>query len=192
MQSKVRLFADSILSRARSLASQKLDRHGALSDANARLARLLHSERNYRRTWRLALHPMLPPTQRPRRGAVPFLAAALGQVGVNVPRKLRIDGLPVNQVTLALSRYLDEQCGWMRVERVDELRPGDVIFTRDAVCCPGIPDHVFVFMGWSDRDRAVALASDDQGFTHARPLFPDSDPQLGHAALSGFGYALRQ
>lgn len=173
------------------MASQKLDRHGLGGDINTRLARLLQSERDYRRVWRLALHPMLPPTQRPRRGCVPFVAAALAEVGVVVPRKLRIDGLPVARVTLALSRYLEEQRNWRRIERVDDLRPGDIAFTRDAQCCPGIPDHVFVFMGWSDRQQQVALAVDDQGFIHPRPLFPGQEPALGHDALSGFAYGLR-
>ena len=190
MHRKVRQFADSIILAARSMADRQTGSHAPSTDVNARLFALLQSEHNYRRIWRLASHPMLPPTRRPRRGCVPFLTAALGQVGVEVPRTARIDGLAVARVTLGLARFLEEKLCWRRIERVAALRPGDVIFTRDAPGCPGMPDHVFVFMGWADRTGAVALAVDDQGYTHPRSLFPAPDA-AHNSASSAFGFGLR-
>lgn len=191
MQRKARRLADSILSRARSLTSQRLERARADRTTSARLAAYLASERNYRKVQRQLRQPWAPLERRARRASVPFLVAALGQLDCQIPRGRRIDGLEIARVTIALSRHLEENCQWRRLTDHRQLVAGDLVFTRDAPCCAGIPDHAFVFMGWSERSAAIAQVIDDRGHTHARPLFPEPRPELGHRAVTAFSYALR-
>ena len=191
METKARRLARTLMERARARARERFAQGTADASDNDRLHQYLAVERNYRKVWRGALQPQSWYPRRSRRGSVPFLVNALGHVGVEIPADERIGGLEIARFTSALSSHLQEARGWQRIERSQELRPGDVVFTRDAPCCVGIPDHVFVFMGWSDRERDIALAVDDQGHTHARPLFPRERPELGHAALTAFSYGLR-
>ncbi len=58
--------------------------------------------------------------------------------------------------------------GWTVIRDKADLRPGDVIITKDRKGQPGHPDHVYMFAGWSDRSQTVPLAVDNQGFTHPR------------------------
>jgi len=58
--------------------------------------------------------------------------------------------------------------GWTVIRNKADLRPGDVIITKDRKGHPGHPDHVYMFAGWSDSGKTVPLAVDNQGFTHAR------------------------
>jgi len=93
---------------------------------------------------------------------------------------------PPPSVTRSFSRFLVEELGWVRIEALDELRAGDLLFSTDAPCCPGYPNHVAMFDGWSDARRAIAWVIDNQGFHVARPLIPAEGSEV-----DGFGYALR-
>ena len=119
-------------------------------------------------------------------GCVAFASTALRHVGVAIPVDGKLDGLGVSRITGAFSRYLTGELGWSRVDTMAELHPGDIVFSTDAPCCPGYPNHVMMFDGWSRRDQAVALVVDNQGFHVARPLIPSADSDV-----DGFGYALR-
>lgn len=121
-----------------------------------------------------------------RNGCVAFASTALRHVGIEIPFDVRKDGFSVSRITRAFSRYLSEDLGWERIEAADKLRPGDIVFTVDAPCCPGYPAHVMVFDGWSRRDHSVGRFVDNQGFRVARSMSGDSGRDV-----DGFGYALR-
>jgi hypothetical protein len=119
-------------------------------------------------------------------GCVAFASTALRHVGVEIPFDVRKDGFSVSRITRAFSRYLSEDLGWERIEAPDSLRPGDVVFTVDAGCCPGYPAHVMIFDGWLRRDRTVGRFIDNQGFRVARAMTGTPSRHV-----DGFGYALR-
>jgi hypothetical protein len=119
-------------------------------------------------------------------GCVAFASTALRHIGVAIPKDVRKSGFSVSRITGAFSRYLSEDLEWTRVEDPDELRPGDVVFTTDAPCCPGYPAHVMIFDGWVRRDRSVGRFIDNQGFGVRRPMV-----QARRSDVDGFGYALR-
>lgn len=118
-------------------------------------------------------------------GCVAFASTALRHVGVAIPVDGKKDGHGVSRITRAFARYLAEDLGWTRIDEPSSLRPGDVVFTTDAPCCPGYPAHVMMFDGWL-REAKVARFIDNQGFRVSRALTqaPGSD-------VDGFGYALR-
>jgi hypothetical protein len=119
-------------------------------------------------------------------GCVAFASTALRHVGVAIPVHGMKDGFGVSRITGAFSRYLSDDLGWTRIESPAELRPGDIVFTTDAPCCPGYPAHVMMFDGWVNRDHTIGQFVDNQGFHVARSIkhTPGSD-------VDGFGYALR-
>jgi hypothetical protein len=119
-----------------------------------------------------------------RNGCVAFVSTALRRVGVAVPERGLRDGEGVSRITRALTGFLEEELGWRRITHTRELRPGDLVFTSDAPCCPGYPAHVFVFEGWRSRARGIALATDNQGRRRTRPL-------AGAPGIDRFAYALR-
>jgi len=119
-----------------------------------------------------------------RNGCVAFVTTALRRIGVPVPERGLRDGEGVSRITRALSGFLEEELGWRRITHTRLLRPGDLVFTSDAPCCPGYPAHVFVFEGWRSRARGIALATDNQGRRRARPL-------AGGGGIDRFAYALR-
>jgi len=119
-------------------------------------------------------------------GCVAFASTALRHIGVAIPLDAKIDGRGVSRITRSFSRYLAEVLGWTRIESLDELRSGDLVFSTDAPCCPGYPNHVVMFDGWSRRDKAIARVVDNQGFHIARPMI-----QAASSDVDGFGYALR-
>lgn len=119
-------------------------------------------------------------------GCVAFASTALRHVGVAISRDGKKDGHGISRITRAFSRYLSEDLEWTRIEAAEQLRPGDVVFTTDAPCCPGYPAHVMIFDGWASRDRSVARFIDNQGFGVRRAMI-----RSGDSDLDGFGYALR-
>lgn len=119
-------------------------------------------------------------------GCVAFASTALRHVGVAIPHDVRKDGFSVSRITRAFSRYLTEDLKWTRIEKLDQLRAGDVVFTTDAPCCPGYPAHVMMFAGWTGRNHAVGRFIDNQGFHVARKMIKPEDSNV-----DGFGYALR-
>jgi hypothetical protein len=119
-------------------------------------------------------------------GCVAFASTALRHVGVAIPRDAKIDGQGVSRITRSFSLYLETELHWQRITAMAALRPGDIVFSTDAPCCPGYPDHVIVFDGWRDRTRAIANVIDNQGFRIARPMI-----QAAGSDVDGFAYALR-
>jgi hypothetical protein len=110
-----------------------------------------------------------------RNGCVAMVSTALRHLGVEVPQREQRDGMGVSRITLALQLYLQDDLGWTRFELASEddddgLVQGDLIFTTDAACCPGVPAHVMVFLGWKDRERRIAWVVDNQGARHDRDL----------------------
>jgi hypothetical protein len=120
-----------------------------------------------------------------KNACVAFVSEALRHIGVAVPRHGKIDGAGISRITLAFSRYLEDELGWTRSTDLAALSPGDVIFTEDDPCCDGYPAHVMVFVEWKDRKRKVALIIDNQGFTHSRALTGGGDE------VSPYAYTLR-
>jgi hypothetical protein len=121
-----------------------------------------------------------------RNGCVAFASTALRHIGIAIPFDVRKDGFSVSRITGAFSRYLSEDLGWERIGSADQLRPGDVVFTVDAPCCPGYPAHVMVFDGWLKSDHSIGRFVDNQGFRVSRAMAGNSSRDV-----DGFGYALR-
>lgn len=172
-----------------------VDSTGAMADSDSgKLAGLLCKQRGYRRV----LRTIARRNRKHLRRSAAFVAESLRQVGVSVPRERVIDGLGVSQVTWALSRHLRDELGWQRVDTMAGLRVGDVVFTADSHCCPGIPHHVMVFMGWHDAARGLALVVDNRGFLVVRDLRASARGHHHNEQKSStddvdarFGYALR-
>lgn len=171
----------------------------ALTDSDStKLGRFLGKQRSYRRV----LRSIARRNRKHLRRSAAFVAEALRSVGVSVPRERVIDGLGVSQVTWALSRHLRDELDWQRVDTMAGLAVGDVVFTADSHCCPGIPHHVMVFMGWHDAARGQAIVVDNHGFLVVRDLRASA---VGHhhgerhsasdtasdTVDARFGYALR-
>ena len=72
--------------------------------------------------------------------------------------------------------------GWRRIADAAALRPGDVVFTREAA----YPWHTYVFVRWRARARRMAWVIDNQGFTHVRAVMGS-----GQGNWTPFAYALR-
>lgn len=116
---------------------------------------------------------------------VAFITTALRNVGLPVPRALNAQGYNISTWTAALSGYLENDLGWMRVTRLRDLAPGDVVFTLDLDGSTRIPAHVFLFAEWIDDKSTNARVIDNQGFLHTRDL-------LGtQGNFTPFSYALR-
>ena len=162
------------------LASSSLA--GPTADPNTRLHALYGTRAGYAEVTRdvLGWHKTRA------NGCVAFASTALRHAGVAVPMDVLIDGRNVSRITGAFSSYLTGELGWMRIEDLAELRPGDLAFSTDAPCCPGYPNHVVMFDGWIDRDKAIARVVDNNGFHIARPMI-----HADGSDIDGFAYALR-
>ena len=143
------------------------------ASASEALARYLSRRWHYRRVRRAVAR--WNKAYRTRSAA--FVSTALRQVGIVVPRDRAIDGLGAATVTRGLSRYLEDGLGWRRIEQTRELVAGDIVFSTDAPCCPGIPHHVLVFMDWRDPARTHAQVVDHRGHLTCRPLFRSPSAQ---------------
>ncbi|MEN9809158.1 MAG: hypothetical protein RLZZ488_725 [Pseudomonadota bacterium] len=116
---------------------------------------------------------------------VAFMSTALRNVGLQVPRALNSQGYNISTWTAAFSDYLQHSLGWRRIDRLAELRAGDVVFTLDLDGSRRVPAHVFLFAGWKDSQSTLARVIDNQGFLHTRDL-------LGtQGNFTPFQYALR-
>lgn len=118
-------------------------------------------------------------------GCVAYASTALRHMGVEIGERQKLDGDGVSRLTRGFSRHLQDTLGWTRITEPSTLRPGDLVFTIDAPCCPEYPAHVYVFHGWIDRKRQIARISDNTGYRKSRALFPR------RADLDPFAYALR-
>lgn len=115
---------------------------------------------------------------------VAYISTALRNSGTPIPRNEKIDGYSVSLVTRSFSRYLLERLKWKKFTSMSDLRPGDVVFTKDDDKYPGFPAHTFMFQSWQDEKLGVAFAIDNQGFTHLRYL-------NGSKEHTAYAYALR-
>jgi hypothetical protein len=162
------------------LASSSLA--GPAADPNTRLHELYGSRAGYAAVTR----DVLTWHKTRANGCVAFASTALRHAGVAIPMDVFIDGRNVSRITGAFSTYLTDELGWTRIEDLDELRPGDLAFSTDAPCCPGYPNHVVMFDGWANRDKAIARVVDNNGFHIARPMI-----HADGSDIDGFAYALR-
>lgn len=119
-------------------------------------------------------------------GCVAFVSAALRRIGVAIPLSLTNRESP-SLITRALSQYLEREWAWVRVNSAHQLRPGDIVFTRDNPSYPGYPAHTYVFQGWSQKSLGIALVIDNQDFTHERNIYDNDTP----FNFTPFAYALR-
>lgn len=135
-------------------------------------------KRNYKRVKRevLAWHKTT------KNACVAFVSTALRDLGLDVPRDAKVDGESVSRLTLPFSRWLEEHLGWTRVDEVDALVPGDVVFTEE----PEYPWHVYVFHSWEDEAARTARVLDNQGFLKVRDVLG-----TGPGNFTPFAYALR-
>jgi hypothetical protein len=155
-------------------------------DTGARLVRWYGT----RSHWKAVRREVLSWHKTTRNACVAFVSTALRHVDVDVPRDAEVDGEKVSRLTRPLSRWLEEHLGWRRIDDVDDLEPGDVVFTEHAE----YPWHVFVFEAWDDRTARVALVLDNHGFRTPRPLLGDADGAAdvdNGAGITPFAYALR-
>lgn len=116
-------------------------------------------------------------------GCVAFMGTALRHVGVALPTARSND--PISTVTHNFSYYLEKRLNWTRLSSMDDLRPGDLIFTMDDPDWPGYPDHVFLFLNWANADQKLVWSVDNQAHTHIRDL---TNPK---SRYTPFQYALR-
>ncbi len=93
-----------------------------------------------------------------RNGCAAWLSHAIRQAGGTM------------DVQVNTERFRDElkRRGWTEIRNKADLRPGDVIITKDRKGWKGHPDHVYMFAGWSGGGQTTPLAVDNQGFTHPR------------------------
>lgn len=119
-------------------------------------------------------------------GCVAFLSAALRRIGVSIPIDTEGAESP-SLVTLPFSRFLEGRLGWRRISSPQELRAGDIVFTRDNPSYPGYPAHTYMFQDWSHKPSGIALVIDNQDFTHERNIY-DNDTAFN---FTPFSYALR-
>jgi hypothetical protein len=118
-----------------------------------------------------------------RNGCVAFVSTALRQIGVDVPQDEKRDGYGISRWTSSFSSYLVDDLGWVRIDDMALLEPGDVVFTEGDV-----PWHVMVFAEWHREKARVGVVIDNQGFRKRREFVRDPD---GSSDVSGFQYALR-
>ena len=147
-------------------------------DTAARLVEWYGARKHYRQVRRevLGWHKTT------KNACVAFVSTALREIGVEVPLDAEVDGEKVSRLTRPLSLWLEERLGWRRIDDVDELAPGDVVFTEHA----DYPWHVYVFVAWKDAGEHLAITLDNQGFRRVRDV-------LGHGDgnFTPFAYALR-
>lgn len=116
-------------------------------------------------------------------GCVAYISTATRLIGIDIPFT-KVNGESISLVTKPFSDYLVKSLSWIRIEDMNKLMNGDVIFTLDEPGWPGYPAHVMMFAGWHDELSRVAVIIDNQGFKYQRPL-------MGNVRYSAFKYFLR-
>lgn len=114
---------------------------------------------------------------------VAFMSTALRKIGISLPAPRSND--PVSTITKDFSTYLERRLSWKRVEKMEDLRPGDLIFTEDDPNWPTYPEHVSMFQNWSNFELKLAWSVDNQGHTHIRDF---TNPQ---SRYTPYKYGLR-
>ena len=118
-------------------------------------------------------------------GCVAFLSAALRRIDVYIP--IRTSTESPSLVTRPFSRYLEYSLGWKRVGGAENLRRGDVVFTKDNTSYPGYPAHTYMFLSWSNKSIGLAFVIDNQDFTHERNIYST----IEGFNFTPYSYALR-
>ncbi len=126
----------------------------ACSGLNARMMAHYGSRAGYSQVSRSAMKVL----GTRRNGCAAWLSTSIRQAGGGIKVQTTTDGLRDDLL----------RRGWTVIRNKADLRPGDVIITKDRKGWKGHPDHVYMFAGWSDRGQTMPLAVDNQGFTHAR------------------------
>lgn len=128
--------------------------NGACSGVNARMAGHYGSREGYSQVSRSAMKVL----GTRKNGCAAWLSTAIRQAGGNVSVQTTTNGLRDELL----------RRGWTVIKNQADLRPGDVIITKDRKGWKGHPDHVYMFAGWADGSHKVPLGVDNQGFTHSR------------------------
>lgn len=117
---------------------------------------------------------------------VAFMSTALSKAGVAIPEILDERKESTVLLTRPFSRYLEFTLGWKRITSVDEILPGDVMFSEDEKGYPGYPAHTYMFYAWDNKEIGTGIIVDNQGFMKKRNIF-------GYAEFNytPFAYALR-
>ena len=147
---------------------------------NYKLMEFLKSKQNYSK-----LERTVKKWYRPNKsnGCVAYLSTALRMIGVRVPFK-QIKGSNISLVTHVFSDYLEKKLNWMKISEHNELKPGDIVFTKHNKA--GRPAHTYVFVRWSDKQKGIAHVVDNQGHNHKRNIY-----KSGTYNFTPFKYALR-
>jgi lysozyme family protein len=104
---------------------------------------------------------------------VAFVTSALRLSGYPIPKEDHGYG-NISLWTTALSHYLQDEKHWAKSTDTNALLPGDIIFTvggqfgkdKDGVW---VPNHVYMFAGWSDQANHIAWVIDNQEkYRHTR------------------------
>ena len=82
-----------------------------------------------------------------------FLSNILNENGVNLSK---------NIINNAAFKEELEKNGFKKYTNPNELKEGDIVFTIDGKDTPGVPTHVYIFMGWSDTTKRVGYVVDGQ------------------------------
>jgi lysozyme family protein len=105
---------------------------------------------------------------------VAFISSALRLSGYPIPKEEYRGYGNISTLTTALSHYLQDEKGWQKFTNTNDLLPGDIIFTvggefgKDKDGVP-IPNHVYMFAGWSDQANHIAWVIDNQAkYRHTR------------------------
>jgi hypothetical protein len=116
------------------------------------------------------------------------IKSQLRQAGVPVPQRAGLGGENISLVTRPFAHHLQHQLGWNKITDPNQLRPGDVVFTKDDPSWPGYPAHTYMFEKWIDQARGIASVVDNQANSHARNIHEDRYSEYN---FTPFAYALR-
>jgi hypothetical protein len=130
---------------------QQLELQGGCDNFNAKLMSYYSSRKGYDAVSRAGVRTL----GSRHNGCATWLSHAIRQSGGNMPVETNTENF----------RDALKSRGWTVIRNRADLRPGDVIITKDRKGRPGHPDHVYMFAGWQG---SSPLAVDNQGFTHAR------------------------
>ena len=100
--------------------------------------------------------------------------------------------------TSGLAQYLIRKAGWRKITDVNDLRPGDIVFTRPAergasdFHTPLHPRHAYMFHGWKNKPR-TGLVVDNQWEEYGDRGFGMYERNIGFfdGERSMFWFALR-
>jgi len=135
-----------------------------------------------------------------------FMTTALRQAGMQIPNAMIWNGetgpdrqrVSIWINTSGLAQYLIRKAGWRKITDVNDLRPGDIVFTRPAergasdFHTPLHPRHAYMFHGWKNKPR-TGLVVDNQWEEYGDRGFGMYERNIGFfdGERSMFWFALR-